>query len=63
MGRAEYLKFLNEVAKPGVPFGIYAVEKDGQAHMVIDKCESITQLKKKAQEYRKQGYKVHSNGR
>lgn len=63
MSQAEYQKFLNEFAKPEVPFGIYAVEKDGQAHMVIEKCNSITQLKKKTQEYKKRGFKVLVNGR
>lgn len=63
MSQLEYQKFLDEVAKPEVPFGIYAVEKDGHAHMVIDKCNSITQLKKKTQEYKKRGFKVLANGR
>lgn len=63
MSQAEYQKFLDEVAKPEVPFGIYAVEKDGHALMVIDKCNSITQLKKKTQEYKKRGFKVLANGR
>lgn len=63
MGQAEYQKFLDEFAKPAVPFGIYAVEKDGQSHMVIEKCGSITQLKKKTQEYKKLGFKVYANGR
>ncbi len=63
MGQIEYQKFLDEVAKPEVPFGIYAVEKDGQAQMLIEKCSSITQLKKKTQEYKKRGFKVLANGR
>lgn len=63
MGHEEYKRFLNGVASPEVPFGIYAVEKDGQSHMVIEKCDSITQLKKKTQEYKKLGFKVYANGR
>lgn len=63
MGMAEYRKFLNEVAKPGVPFGIYAVEKSGQAEMRLDHCHSITQLKNLTHQFKAQGYKVYSNGR
>lgn len=63
MGQEEYKRFLDGVASPEVPFGIYAVEKDGQSHMVIEKCESVTQLKIKTQEYKKLGFKVYANGR
>ena len=63
MTQTEYQKFLDNVAKPEVPFGIYAVEKNGQSHMVIDKCISMTQLKRKTREYKKLGFKVLANGR
>jgi hypothetical protein len=63
MRQTEYQRFLDEVASPEVPFGIYAVEKNGISQLVLEKCDSITQLKKKTQEYRKQGFKVYSNGR
>ena len=61
MSQKQYQDFLKNVAKPAVPFGIYAVEKEGQAHMLLEHCTSITQLKKKIAEYRKNGYKVYSN--
>lgn len=61
MSQKQYRDFLNKVAKTAVPFGIYAVEKDGQAHMLLEHCTSTTQLKKKTAEYRQNGYKVYSN--
>lgn len=44
-------KGLLEVAKEQVPFGIYAVEKDGYAELRSDKAKSITHLKKQIQQY------------
>lgn len=63
MSQVEYQRFLDGVASQEVPFGIYAVEKDGQSHMVIEKCDSITQLKKKTREYKRLGFKIYANGR
>ena len=63
MNQAEYKRFLANVASPEVPFGIYAVEQNGQAEMRLDHCKSITELKKKTAEYRKCGFKVYANGR
>lgn len=56
-------KGLLEVAKEQVPFGIYAVEKDGYAELRSDKAKSITHLKKQIQQYKAAGYKVYANGR
>lgn len=44
-----------------VPFGIYAVEKDGQVEARRDHCESITQLKELTRQFRQHGFKVYAN--
>lgn len=62
MSPQEYQGLL-QMASDQVPFGIYAVEKQGYAELRCDRCSSVTQLKKKTAAYRKQGFKVHSNGR
>ncbi len=46
-----------------VPFGVYAIEKDGQAEMRLDHCKSITQLKRLIRQFKAAGYKVYANGR
>lgn len=56
-------KGLLEIAKEQVPFGIYAVEKDGYAELRSDNAKSITHLKKQVQQYKAAGYKVYVNGR
>jgi len=62
MGQKEYQGLL-KVASEQVPFGIYAVEKQGYAELRCDKCKSITQLKELIRQFKGQGYKVHANGR
>lgn len=62
MSQTEY-KGLLKVASDQVPFGIYAVEKNGYAELRCDKCESITRLKELTRQFKAQGYKVLSNGR
>ena len=57
MGRKEYEKLLNNVAKKEVPFGIYAIEKKGYAELRNDKCENILQLKKM-----RHGYEYENRG-
>ena len=61
MGQQEY-KNLLKVAKEQVSFGIYAVEREGYAELRNDSCNTITQLKKMKQDFKRQGYKVYSNG-
>lgn len=56
------VKGLLEIASEQVPFGIYAVEKDGKISMEHMKCLSITQLKAKVREFRSAGFKVYYNG-
>jgi hypothetical protein len=50
-----------KVASDAVPFGIYAVEKNGKAEMRRDMCSSIGELKKLTRAFKEKGYKVHSN--
>lgn len=51
------------VGKEQVPFGIYAIEKDGKAEIRLDHCQSITQLKTLIRQFKSQGFKVYANGR
>ena len=62
MSRREY-KGLLKTAKEQVPLGIYAAGRDDYAELLCDRCESVTQLKERIREYRKQGLKVHCNGK
>ncbi len=62
MNREKY-KGLLKVAKEQVPFGIYALEKKDYAELRCDKCDSITQLKELIRQFKKQGFKVYSNGK
>lgn len=61
MSKREYKGLLN-VASEQVPFGIYAVEKKDYAELCNLKCRSITQIKQLKSQYKKQGFKVYSNG-
>nr|DAV29260.1 MAG TPA: hypothetical protein [Bacteriophage sp.] len=60
MSRKEYQGLL-KVASEQVPFGIYALEKEGYAELRHDRCESITQLKSLSREFKSQGFRVLSN--
>lgn len=60
MSKEEYAKLL-EVAKEQVPFGIYAVEKNGYAELQNIKCKSITELKDFTRKLKMQGFKVLAN--
>lgn len=62
MSQKEYQGLL-ETASEQVPFGVYAVEKPEYAELRCDHCKSITQLKRLTQQFKTQGFKVHSNGR
>lgn len=62
MSKRRY-KGLLKVASEQVAFGIYAVEKKDYAELCNLRCSSITQLKNLTKQYKKQGFKVHSNGR
>ena len=60
MSREEYQGLL-KVASEQIPFGIYALEKEGYAELRHDRCESITQLKGLTRQFRAQGLRVLSN--
>lgn len=60
MSKKEYQGLL-KVASEQVPFGIYAIEKNGQAEMRRDRCSSMGELKKLSRAFKAQGYKVHMN--
>lgn len=62
MSQKEYQGLL-QTASEQVPFGIYAIEKQGYAELRCDKCTSITQLKNLTRQFKAQGFKVHLNGR
>ena len=62
MNQTEYQGLL-QTASEQVPFGIYAVEKQGYAELRCDKCTSITHLKGLMRQFKAQGFKVHANGR
>lgn len=60
MNQAEYPGLL-KVASEQVPFGVYAIEKQGYAELRNDKCESNTQLKTLIRGFKAQGFKVLAN--
>lgn len=60
MSRKEYQGLLR-VASEQIPFGIYAVEKNGKAELRRDRCESRTQLKELVRAFKQQGFKVYKN--
>lgn len=62
MGKKQY-KGLLKVASEQVSLGIYAIEKADYAELRCDRCSSITQLKELTRQFKKQGFKVHSNGK
>ena len=60
MSRKEYEGLL-QIASENIPFGIYAVEKNGYAELMNIKCSSMTQLKVQKRRFRQQGFKVLLN--
>lgn len=60
MNQKEYEGLL-KVASEQVPFGIYAIEKQGYAELRCDKCKSNTELKTLTRQFKLQGFKVHTN--
>lgn len=62
MSQKEYQGML-KLASEQVPFGLYAIEKQGYAELRCDKCSSVTQLKSLTRQFKAQGFKVHANGR
>ena len=62
MSHREYQGLL-EIAREQVPLGIYAIEKKGYAELRCDKCESINKVKELSREFKKQGFRVYTNGK
>lgn len=60
MNRTEYERLL-KVAKEQVPFGIYAVEKNGYAELRNDQCDSMTKLKTLKRQFKREGFRVRTN--
>lgn len=60
MSRTEF-KGLLQIASEQMPFGIYAVEKDGKAEMQNQKPGSMTKLKEQIRSFKAAGYKVYAN--
>ena len=62
MSRKEYQGLL-QIAKEQVPMGVYALEKADYAELRNDVCESTTKLKETIRSFKKQGFRVLSNGK
>ena len=62
MGQQQF-KGLLHVASEQVPFGIYAVVRQGYAELCNHKCTSTSQLKALIRQYKSKGYKVYYNGK
>lgn len=62
MSRKEYQGLL-EIASEQVPFGVYAVEKEGYAELRNDHCKSSGQLKRLVRQFGSEGFRVRANGR
>ena len=62
MSRKEYQGLL-QIAKKQVPMGVYALEKADYAELRNDVCESTTKLKEAIRSFKKQGFRVLSNGK
>ncbi len=60
MSKSKYRGLL-KIASEQVPKGIYAIEKNDYAELRCD-TGSTTQIKNLRREFKKQGYKVHTNG-
>ena len=60
MSKKEYQGLL-KVASENVPFGIYAIEKDGQAELMNIQCKSMSELKRYKRTYKEKGFKVYEN--
>jgi len=51
MSQKEYQGML-KLASEQVPFGLYAIEKQGYAELRCDKCSSVTQLKSLTRQFK-----------
>ena len=57
----EKIKVLFNAGKEMVPFGIYALERDGHVRFVQEVANSKTHLKRMVRAFKAEGYRVHYN--
>lgn len=50
-----------KIASEQIPFGIYAVEKDGIVELRKDKCQSKKELNRLVIDFQEKGFKVYFN--
>lgn len=62
MGDGPY-KVILQIAKQKIPFGVYAVEKNGICELKKNKCRNLKELNSVIASYTKNGFKVYVNGR
>jgi hypothetical protein len=60
MGRKGFRSVL-DIAKQSVPFGIYAVSKDGFCEMKKETFRSQEEMNTQIVDYQKQGFRVYFN--
>lgn len=60
MGRKQADVIL-KIASEQIPFGIYAVEKDGIVELRKDKCRSEKEMKRFIVDFQKEGFRVYFN--
>lgn len=60
MGRKQADDIL-KIASEQIPFGIYAVEKDGIIELRKDKCRSEKELNRLVVDFQKKGFRVYFN--
>lgn len=57
----EKIKVLLSAGREMVPFGVYALERDGHVRFVQEVAQSKTHLKRMVRAFKAEGYKVHYN--
>lgn len=57
------MNLILKIASKNIPFGIYAIEKDGVCELKKEKFESGYKLKQTVSDYEKKGFKVMYNGK
>lgn len=59
----EKIQVLLNAGAEMIPFGIYALERDGHVRFVQEVAQSKTHLKRMVRAFKAEGYKVHYNDR
>ena len=60
MGNEQFKRIL-KIARKAIPFGIYAVSKNGTAILLKETYSNHEELKKAVSEYASKGFKVYYN--